>query len=165
MEQFYVFMVNSFWDSTNTALGCLRESTHLHMLWQCQIIAEAFNHHMNERQSCLKALKQCRLNWILPSWRWGAGALFSFLLRKGDKEESAELEWKVKEITEERQEERTGKPEKCGQLLLLCPAASSPSRNLPFCCTNGRLVSNPLLWAMAPAGAWTFYFSFFLLFP
>lgn len=86
MEQFYVFMVNSFWDSANNVLGCLRESTHLHLLWQCQMIVQAFKHHMNERQSCLKALKQCGLNWILPPWRWRAEALLSFLAKSGQSE-------------------------------------------------------------------------------
>lgn len=109
-EQSCVFMVNSFWDSANIFLGCLRESTHLHMLWQCQMIVRAFKHHMNERQSCLKAHKQCGLNWILPPWRWGAGALLSSLSRKRDeKEEGEELEWRVRGKIDVEGEDRVRK--------------------------------------------------------
>lgn len=155
MEQFYVFMVNSFWDSANIVLGCLRQSTHLHMLWQCQMIVGAFKDHMNECQSCLKALEQCRLNSILPPWRSGASDLLSFLLRKGKKQQSWNRESEGKSMWEERT--GAGKPEKCWQLLLPCPS-SHRWQGIPW-------VSNPLLQAKMPAGPWPFYLSFCLLFP
>lgn len=126
MEHFYVFMVNSFWDSANIVSGCLRESTHLHLLWQCQMIVQAFKHHMNERQSCLKALKQCGLNWIstlemrgrsiawLPGQEWTVRGKLMWEWRMG-----------------------IANPKNCGHLLLLYPP-SYLDGNLPFSFTDSR---------------------------
>lgn len=168
MEQFYVFMVNSFWDSANIVLGCLRESTHLHMLRQCQMIVRAFNHHMNECQGCLKALEQCGLNWILPPWRWGAGALLSFLLRKGDeKEGAAELEWRVRGKTDVGGKDWSRKAWKVWSVTAASSflVSSQKHSSLSHWWQGMLWVSSPLLQAVAPAGTWPFYLSFCLLFP